>query len=124
MRFNLLTTRAGSLEVGLGVPADLGLSARAAFDVVRERTEPRRELGPVDGGRVLLRLEQLSRLECAHITLRRFGEVEHHDVRMQLGGDVALDRARAVMLEPSGHPPACGLGRSIPTEPGLYVAFE
>ena len=52
---DLLAARAGRVEVLARVAADLGLAAATALDLVTEGGQSRRQLGPIDRRRVLLR---------------------------------------------------------------------
>src|ERR1700732_742628 len=110
MRLNLLTTGTGGVEVGLGVPSDFGLTAFPSINLVAQRRQPGRELGAVDGSGVLLRLVELPRLHGPDVAVGRFREVEEDDVGVQLRGGVAIDRPRAVMVEPRRRPAPGRLG--------------
>src|SRR2546423_9420803 len=82
--FDLLTTRAGGVEVLTGVAGDLGLTAATAFDLVPQRRQSRRQFGTVHRSRVLLRAVQLSWLKRAHVTIGGLGQVENDGVRVEL----------------------------------------
>ena len=100
MGFNLLATRTAGLEILLRVPLDFGLIALPALDLIAERTKSHGELGAVHGGAELLRFVELPRLQGPHRAIRGLGEVEEDDVRVELGGGVAIHRPRTVVLDP------------------------
>jgi hypothetical protein len=118
MRRDLLPPRARGLEIRRRVAANLRLAARAALDLVPESDESVREFGAVDCGRERLTPKQLPRLQRSDPTVRRLGQIEDADVRVELRGGIAICRSRAVMLECRGDPGAGRFRRQRAAESG------
>ena len=118
---DLLTTGTRRLEVRGGVPPNLGLTARAALDLVPEGREAHRQFGAVHGREVLLRLVEFVRLERPGLTRVPFRDVEDDDVRVELRRGVPVHRARAVMLEGRRHPAAGRLGGLVAADARLHI---
>ena len=121
---DLLAARARGLEILGRVAADLGLVAGAALDLVAQGGQACGELGAVHGRGVGLRLEELARLQRAGAPVGSFGQIERHDVRVQLGRGVAVDGARAVVFVRGGDPLARRLGGMITPQARLDVRFH
>src|SRR3989442_15772357 len=124
MILDLLATRTRCLDVLVAVPRDFRLAAFAAFDLVAQAGEPRRELRPVHCRRILLRLVQFPRLQRADLCLDRVRQIEDNDVRMQLRRSVSVDWPRAVVLELGSNPHPGRLSRTIAAETRLDVALQ
>lgn len=73
IRFDLLTTRAGDVEVLAGVAADIRLAAASLLDLIADRGQPRGQLGAIHSGGVLLGAIQLARWQRTHGAIGRLG---------------------------------------------------
>src|SRR5579859_2735926 len=113
MPFDLLPARARCFKILLRVAFDLGLAAGALFDLVAQSLQPQGKLRAVDCRSILLRTVKLSRLQCACLPVLAFGDVEEHDVRMQLWGCIAIHWPAAVMFKLGGNPFPGGLCRAV-----------
>src|SRR5258705_9181479 len=121
---NLLTPRAGGVEVLARVAADLGLPAATALDLVTERAQSRRQLGPIYGGRILLCAIQLTRLQRTDRPAGGLRPIEDHCVRVKLRCRVAIHRARTVVFEQRRNEIPGRFGPAIPTKPRLHVRLQ
>src|SRR6201998_1808760 len=74
---NLLTPRAGSVEVFLGIALDLWRSASANSDFIAEMLQAVCEFGLIDGSGKLLRSKKALRLDCTGLTVLSFGQIEN-----------------------------------------------
>ncbi len=124
VRLNLLTTRAGGVEVLARVAADLGLAAATAFDFVAECGHSRRQLRPVHRRRVLLCAIELAWLQRTDGAVRRLCQIEDDCVGVKLRGRVAVDWPRAVVFKERGDRIACCFRTSIAAEPRLHVRLK
>ena len=78
----------------------------------------------IDGSGELLRSEEALRLNRARLAIVALGDVENNRVGMQLRRNIAIDRARGIVLELGGDKLARGLGRMIAADASLRVVFE
>src|SRR4051794_32447389 len=74
---NLLTPRARSVEVFLGVALDFWRSASANSDFITEILQSVHEFGLIDGGCELLRSEKTLRLDRPRLTILALGQIEN-----------------------------------------------
>ncbi len=121
---NLLTPRAGSVEVFLGVALNFWRSASANSDFITEILQSVHEFGLIDGGCELLRGEEALRLDCARLTILALGQIEDYRMGMELWGNIPIHRASCIVLEFGGNEFACCLRRMVPADSGLRIVFE
>ena len=113
VRFNLLATRTGRLQIRRRIAPDFGLATRAAVDLVPQCRQARRQLRAVHGRSILLRPVELPRLERAGLAVPPFSDIEEDDMGVQLGRGVPVDGPRTVVLEGGRNPLPRRLGRVV-----------
>jgi hypothetical protein len=121
---NLLTPRAGSVEVFLGIALDLWRSASANGDFIAEILQAVREFGLIDGGRELLRSEKALRLDRPRLTILALGQIENDGMGMQLWRNIPIHWTSCIMLEFSSDEFARSLWRMVPSDAGLRIVLE
>lgn len=74
----------------------------ATLQLVTQTLQPRSQLRSVDAGGVVLRREDLVRLEGACLPVLPFSDVEDHGMSMELRRRVTVHRPRGIVLEGRG----------------------
>ena len=121
---NLLTPRAGSVEVFLGIALDLWRSASANGDFIAEILQAVSEFGLIDGGRELLRSEKALRLDRPRLTILALGQIENDRMGMELWRNIPIHWTSCIVLEFGGDEFARSLWRMVPADAGLRIVLE
>src|ERR1700739_2565197 len=121
---NLLTPRAGSVEVFLGIALDLRRSASANGDFIAEILQAVSEFGLIDGGRELLRSEKALRLDRPRLTILVFGQIENDRMGMELWRNIPIHWTSCIVLKFGGDEFPGSLGRMVPADAGLRIVLE
>src|SRR5260370_436904 len=99
---NLLAPRTGCVEVFLRVALDLRSTAPPRRNFVTELAEFVGQFGLIDGRGKLLRGEEALRLDGTRLAVLALSDVENDRVSVQLGRDIAINRAAAIVLKLGG----------------------
>src|SRR5580704_16109669 len=108
---NLLASGAGCVEIFLCVSLDLRSTAPPCRNFVTKLSEAVSQLGLIDGRGKLLRCKKALRLDGTRLAVVALRDVENDRVCVQLGRDIAIDRAGRIVFKLGGDKPARGLGR-------------
>src|SRR5665213_979360 len=87
----LLAPLTGGVKILLCVSLDLRRTTAASFDFVAEIAKTVGQLGLIDGGGKLLRIEQTALLQRARLAVWPLGDVEDHGMGVKLRRRVAVD---------------------------------
>jgi hypothetical protein len=121
---DLLAAETGGIKVLLRIAFDLRRAALAGLNLVTETAELVGEMGLIDSGREVLRLEKAALLKRPHLSILPLGHVEDDDVRVELRRGIAVHRASRVMLKLCGDKLPRLLGGAIPADTGLRVPLQ
>src|SRR5580658_2012847 len=121
---NLLASGARCVEIFLCVSLDLGCSAPPCRNFVTKLSEAVSQLGLIDRRGKLLGGEEALRLDGTRLAGVALSDVENDRVRVQLWGDIAINRASGVVLKLGGDKLAGGFSWMIAADAGLRVMFE
>ena len=124
LRSDLFAAQAGSIQILLRVSLDLRRSAASGLDLIAETPQFVGKGGLIDGGCVLLALEERALLQGACRAVRSLGDVEDDDVRMELWRGVPVHGSGGVMLELGRDELAGGLGEVVAPDPRLGVSLQ
>src|SRR6266545_3445448 len=123
MVFDLFTTRAGSLQVFLGVAMDFWLSVLSALQFIAQYLQPHCQFGSIDCGHVSLRNEQFVRLETARASVRLLSHVEDYSMGVKLRRGIAINWPSRVVFKRGGDKFARGLRRANIADTCLCVSL-
>src|ERR1035438_6209456 len=124
MILDLFSSWTGRIEVFLRVALDLGLTVLAAFDLIAQPLQAHGELGTVNAGRILLRLEKAALLKRPRLAVLTFGQIENDSMRMKLRCGIPVHWTGSVMLEGGGNELGCRLRRVDIADARLRIPLQ